>query len=557
MILNALGPLLALSGLAFAWSDTSWDFSRRRSEDGHDHGGSGEWFAVYEFPEEGKFQFTVTKNSSVLYDAGEFKFVIMKKLDGVHWPDFKDNGDALFDSAPTNVPTQNGGDLQSGAMLTLNTTDAPQNHVAMTADAWSTTVLLNVTESGEYVVFVKPMPPNAKLDGDDGIAFITSPDGNTLIPGHSNHEEEHHDDQPEEGSPLSNAQLWGYSLAGTFIGMAAAFGGALIILKIHNVMFIEQPLLWFSSGVIISVSCLHLLGETGELNNNGWPHNTSLATCLVAGLFIGFGIEAVLKECCGVTDHGHGGAMHDPKLEAKIQAAKEQRASFRAQRKSIEMQNTLDGGNSPSVKGLNGEAGGRPSFSRRLSARRLSQRSVITVVSERNHEAISWTVILADALHNTFDGFIIAEAFDNCGSSKGWALSFAILAHELPQEMSDFYVLIKGGWSWQKALFANFMVSCTAIIGVIMYLGLKDSLTNHDFSFFLAFSTGGFLFIGVDLISHIQPGAKEHHPLVLFICFWLGWGIIYALMEWHPECHVLVEGADGEMSDPHAGHNHG
>lgn len=496
------------------------------------------------------------------YPADQFTVLIMKKPEDVDWSDIEANSDAFMASSGviSDASSKNeigfGGNLVTGNITNATLTDSRQNVITMLGNSWDTTVFLDLLDDsdlGDYIVLIKPQPSHpdnlwTAADGGKGPALEKGgwpATGPTSAP-----------------VGLTDMQLWGYSIAGTLIGMGAAFLGALLILYMKDFKVLEQPLLWFSSGIIIAVSCLHLLGETGELNRNGWPHNSNLATCLVAGLFVGFMVEAIMKHCCGVTHLGHSGHVHgDPGHDLGTSGSKMSKndriKAALATGNDVEMV-TSDGGDglsgdvayrsdSPSIKGMGEKEAGSA-----IEAQD-TRYSVASTATDRNHEAISWTVIIADGLHNTFDGFIIAEAFDNCGTSKGWALAFAILVHELPQEMSDFYVLIKGGWSAKQAILANFAVSCSAIIGVIMYLGLKNDLTNHDFSFFLAFSTGGFLYIGIDLITHISPDATEHHPLVLFLCFWSGWAIIYALMEWHPECKVVdpLTGLTG-----HEGHNH-
>jgi zinc transporter ZupT len=63
-------------------------------------------------------------------------------------------------------------------------------------------------------------------------------------------------------------------------------------------------------------------------------------------------------------------------------------------------------------------------------------------------------VILGDSIHNFCDGIIIAAAF-LADTRLGVVTSLAIIAHEIPQEVGDYIVLLNAGFSRAKALFYN------------------------------------------------------------------------------------------------------
>ena len=75
--------------------------------------------------------------------------------------------------------------------------------------------------------------------------------------------------------------------------------------------------------------------------------------------------------------------------------------------------------------------------------------------------------LIGDGAHNFIDGCIISAGF-LINVPTGIATSIAIIAHEIPQEISDFGVLIYGGFSKAKALFCNFLSAVTAIIGAFI-----------------------------------------------------------------------------------------
>ena len=76
------------------------------------------------------------------------------------------------------------------------------------------------------------------------------------------------------------------------------------------------------------------------------------------------------------------------------------------------------------------------------------------------HSASGELILLGDAVHNLMDGVVIGAAFST-GSSLGVAASLAVLAHEVPQEMGDFTILLESGFSRSRALAYDLLSSPT------------------------------------------------------------------------------------------------
>ena len=73
-------------------------------------------------------------------------------------------------------------------------------------------------------------------------------------------------------------------------------------------------------------------------------------------------------------------------------------------------------------------------------------------------------ILFGDGVHNFFDGVIIAASFLT-NFSLGVFTTFAIILHEIPQEIGDFAILIKTEVKYKKALWYNFLSAATAIAG--------------------------------------------------------------------------------------------
>jgi zinc and cadmium transporter len=114
-----------------------------------------------------------------------------------------------------------------------------------------------------------------------------------------------------------------------------------------------------------------------------------------------------------------------------------------------------------------------------------------------------WSVILGDSIHNFCDGIIIAAAFLT-DTRLGIVTSLAIIAHEIPQEVGDYIVLLNAGLSRRKALFYNAVSGMAAVVGgVLGYFVVApwESL----FPYLLVVASSSFIYVAVaDLIPQLQ-----------------------------------------------------
>ncbi|KAK1257463.1 IAA-alanine resistance protein 1 [Acorus gramineus] len=76
--------------------------------------------------------------------------------------------------------------------------------------------------------------------------------------------------------------------------------------------------------------------------------------------------------------------------------------------------------------------------------------------------------LFSDGVHNFTDGMALGSAFLLHGSVGGWSRTLFLLAHELPQEVGDFGILVRSGFSVSKALFFNFLSALMALAGTAL-----------------------------------------------------------------------------------------
>ncbi len=139
--------------------------------------------------------------------------------------------------------------------------------------------------------------------------------------------------------------------------------------------------------------------------------------------------------------------------------------------------------------------------------------------------------LIGDGLHNFIDGLVIAGSF-LVSLPLGIATSIAVIAHEIPQEIADFGVLIHAGYRRGQALFFNFLSALTAVLGAALALLVGIQLDNFSL-FIIPFTAGGFIYIATaDLIPELKKDTKPLKSLGQLLSILLGLGLMLGLKIW-------------------------
>lgn len=132
----------------------------------------------------------------------------------------------------------------------------------------------------------------------------------------------------------------------------------------------------------------------------------------------------------------------------------------------------------------------------------------IPTSKEHTHPLAAMNLI-GDGVHNFIDGVIIGASY-LVSVPAGLATTFAVFLHEIPQEIGDFGILIHAGFTRKKALFMNFLLALTSILGVLLVFAIGD--VEGIIPLLAAFAAGNFIYIaGSDLIPelHKETGLKS------------------------------------------------
>jgi zinc and cadmium transporter len=146
---------------------------------------------------------------------------------------------------------------------------------------------------------------------------------------------------------------------------------------------------------------------------------------------------------------------------------------------------------------------------------------------------VSYLNLIGDSLHNFIDGVIIAASFLK-GINFGIVTTIIVIAHEIPQEIGDYAILVYGGMKKIRALFLNFISALTSILGGI--LGFYFLNKSFYINYVIPFAAGNFFYISAsDLVPEFHKEINLKRSFNSFIFFILGIILIYLIKIMFPE----------------------
>jgi zinc and cadmium transporter len=147
------------------------------------------------------------------------------------------------------------------------------------------------------------------------------------------------------------------------------------------------------------------------------------------------------------------------------------------------------------------------------------------------HRQTAELILIGDGLHNFIDGIVLAVAWST-SPGLGMATTVAIIAHEIPQEIGDFAILVDAGWSPRRAFLWNQLSAATTLLGALGGWWLLATLAPA-LPPMMAVAAAGFLYVAV---ADILPGLHQRgHGLA----GWLQLPLILAGIGTIALCHGL------------------
>jgi zinc and cadmium transporter len=151
------------------------------------------------------------------------------------------------------------------------------------------------------------------------------------------------------------------------------------------------------------------------------------------------------------------------------------------------------------------------------------------------HAPLGYLILIADGLHNLLGGLAVGATF-TIDLRVGVVTWLIAAAHEVPQELGDFGILVHSGWKTRSALVFNVASGLTFLVGGLVAFAISEAV---EVGFLLPFAAGNFVYIAaVDLIPQITSPVScvslAKRPLVLrekieqTLAFAFGLGVLLA-----------------------------
>ncbi len=151
-----------------------------------------------------------------------------------------------------------------------------------------------------------------------------------------------------------------------------------------------------------------------------------------------------------------------------------------------------------------------------------------TVESSRPVHPVGYMNLFADAVHNLIDGMIIGASYV-VSLPVGIATTTAVIFHEIPHELGNFFILLYAGFTRTRALFFNFLSGCFAILGTIIALTIGSRVESFS-RIMLPLAAGGFIYIaGSDLVPELNKESDLAKSAVQMIAIGVGVGLMLLL----------------------------
>ena len=177
-----------------------------------------------------------------------------------------------------------------------------------------------------------------------------------------------------------------------------------------------------------------------------------------------------------------------------------------------------------------------------------------TIHGKRN-ATHQWLVIVGDTLHNAIDGVAIGAAF-LINPAAGIGTALAVAAHEIPQEIGDFSILLGKGMRARNVILVNLVSALATVATALATYLLGDSL-NFNPAFLIAIAAGFFIYIAAsDIIPdiHEKPRREGNIQALMLLIGVIVIGCIISLTP-HEHYHEDVHDNDTHGSHLHEDHH--
>ena len=378
-------------------------------------------------------------------------------------------------------------------------------------ESWVSLFHFKAHLDGDYAIFGQHGPSEFQPVGwneDIKFSFVHDEEGNVVEPEYVAGETAADEDKP-----------WGETMGASFAVWAVTFTGlCLLVVPNWTKYFTEKNdinfhIAMFASGIFLSTAfCLMFFEATHLIMAETKDESLAIGEWS-SMLLLGFMLTPILHIICSlITEEGE--------VSPSVKESK-----------TICDLITGEGEVSPRVK--------------------ESKPVNVVVASERSRLSLLMGILVGDFFHNFCDGIFIGTAFKLCNHSLAWSISAATIAHEIPQEISDFALMISPriGFSVPVALLANALSGLSVVIGAIIATAVD--MGNRDVGMLLAFGGGTYLYCGTVELFDVKTKYDNTTKIIGTLMFIIGAIAIGLVLLDHEHCEGESDG-----SEAHAGHAH-
>ncbi|KFK30655.1 hypothetical protein AALP_AA6G010100 [Arabis alpina] len=321
----------------------------------------------------------------------------------------------------------------------------------------------------------------------------------------------HHDHDHESSSSLSGFALWLNALGCSLLVSLAS----LICLVLLPVMFVQgKPSKWFvdalalfGAGAMLGDAFLHQLPHAfGGAHSHSHDHDhshsdspahahslqdLSVGLSVLAGIVVFLFMEKLVRYVeenssgSNTWGHHHAGSK---KLKDEVN-----HNNVDHQSSSEKVSGGSKDGSLRKRKTSAGDATDKSDSGAEITTDGKLDKA--EQVEKHSSLVFGYLNLFSDGVHNFTDGMALGSAFLIYGSVGGWSRTMFLLAHELPQEIGDFGILVRSGFTVTKALFFNFLSALAALAGTALVLVWGNEPGQS--SLIEGFTAGGFIYIAV------------------------------------------------------------
>lgn len=167
-------------------------------------------------------------------------------------------------------------------------------------------------------------------------------------------------------------------------------------------------------------------------------------------------------------------------------------------------------------------------------------------VHGKRDAAHSWMVIIGDTLHNAIDGVAIGAAF-LVNPAAGIGTAVAVAAHEIPQEIGDFSILLAKGMRARRVIAVNIVSALATVVAALSTFAL-GSASGFNPAPLLAVAAGLFIYIAAsDIIPDIHEKPR-HEGNVQAVMLLLGVVVLAGVIAVTPHEHAHDDGHTDDAS---------